>query len=190
MKFILASASPRRKELLHYILDDFDIICADADESIDDCVSPEQAAIEIACRKASAVKALPQASEAFIIAADTIVVLGDKIFGKPCDDKDAARMLNELSGKTHTVMTGVCLIAPNGRSLSFCDKTDVEFYKLGEKEIARYIATGEPMDKAGAYGIQGGGALLIKGIHGDYYNVMGLPIARLKRMVELLDVSL
>lgn len=190
MRVVLASGSPRRRELLKYICDEFEVICADADETIDEQTPADEAVVELACRKASAVAALEKAKNSVIIAADTVVVLDGKIFGKPADVQDCARMLSELSDRVHTVLTGVCIISPDGRTLSFYDSTRVEFYPLSEKEIACYIATGEPMDKAGGYAIQGEGAMLVKGIEGDFYNVIGLPIARLKRMAQMIGISL
>ena len=190
MRVILASGSPRRRELLKYIRDDFEIMVADADETVKEGTAPEEAVVELACRKASAVRELENARDAVIIAADTIVVLDGRIYGKPADKEDCARMLSELSGRVHTVLTGVCIVTPEGKTLSFFDSTQVEFYKLGEKEIACYIATDEPMDKAGGYAIQGQGAMLVKGIVGDFYNVIGLPIAKLKRMADMIGVSL
>lgn len=190
MKIILASGSPRRRELMGYICGGFDVLGADADETIPDGTEPHDAAQMLACRKAAACAALEKAKGCAIVAADTMVVLDGKIYGKPHSEDDAFRMLSELSGRVHTVLTGVCLISPEGKSVSFCDETKVEFYKLSETEIRNYIATGEPMDKAGAYGIQGLGAVLIKGIEGDYYNVMGLPIARLRKTAPLAGIEL
>lgn len=119
-----------------------------------------------------------------IVAADTIVVIDNKILGKPKDEAHAAEMLSTLSGRMHAVFTGVCVIFEDGKAESFAERTDVEFYPLTEKEISDYIATGEPMDKAGAYGIQEQGALLVKRIYGDFYNVMGLPVSRLSRVLR------
>lgn len=179
---ILASKSPRRKELLGVITKDFRIIPAVGEEKIPDGTAPRDAVILLAKQKAEEIAALH--SSEVIVAADTIVVIDNIILGKPRDKAHAAEMLKTLSGRVHTVYTGVCVIFENGKSESFADKTDVEFYPLSEREISDYIATGEPMDKAGAYGIQEQGALLVKRIDGDFYNVMGLPIARLSRVLK------
>lgn len=133
----------------------------------------------LATRKAQA------AAEKFpddrVIAADTVVALGKRIYGKPQSSEEAFEMLSALSGKTHQVFTGVCIYTKSGDRNAFCTRTDVTFFPLSESEIQTYIATGEPMDKAGAYGIQGKGSLFVEKIDGDYYNVVGLPISRLVR---------
>jgi len=181
MNMILASASPRRRELLAAAGYTFTIHAPDIDETIAPGTRPVDAARELACQKAEAVAALYPA--ACVIAADTIVVIDGEILGKPVDEADAARMLRQLSGREHTVITGVC-IQKDTRQSAFAEQTQVQFYPLSDDEIARYVATGEPMDKAGAYGIQGRGAVLVQGIVGDFYNVMGLPIARVVRALE------
>lgn len=173
---ILASASPRRRELLGYIRSDFAVVTAATDESFPAGASPRQGVEAIALRKARAVAALNP--DDVIIGADTIVVLEGVVFGKPADPADAARMLAALSGREHTVLTGVAVLAP-GRENVFSEATQVRFMELSQQQISDYIATGEPMDKAGAYGIQEKGALLVEGITGDFYNVMGLPVCRL-----------
>lgn len=183
---ILASTSPRRRELLHLIFDEFEAVSPAADETARPGASPEEMVTEIACRKAAAAGLLPVCGGKIIIAADTLVCLDGEIYGKPTDTEDAKAQLRQLSGRAHTVYTGVCIIGGSGRSLSFCERSDVEFYPLSDEEIDTYIATGEPMDKAGSYGIQGKGALLVKAIHGDYYNVMGLPVARLSRALAMI----
>lgn len=181
MKVILASASPRRKELLQIIFSDFEAIPADIDETIPDGVEAEFAPEYLACQKAMHIsKSYP---DALVIGSDTVVITDGEILGKPNDADDAKRMICALSGKVHYVVTG-CAIFYGGRSLSFSEKTEVEFYPLSEKEIDDYVATGEPFDKAGAYGIQGFGSVLVKGIHGDFFNVVGLPVARLKREID------
>lgn len=179
---ILASKSPRRKELLGVISKDFEIIPAVGDENIPDGTEPKDAVIMLACQKAKEIAAAHKGE--VIVAADTIVVIDNKILGKPRSEAHAAEMLGKLSGRMHTVYTGVCVIFADGTSESFAERTDVEFYPLTESEISDYIATGEPMDKAGAYGIQEQGALLVKRIFGDFYNVMGLPISRLSRVLR------
>lgn len=178
MNVILASASPRRKELLGYIVPRFEIIPADVDETLPEEIPAEKSAEFLAVKKAEHISA--QYSESIVIGSDTVVIVDGEILGKPADKADAYRMLKKLSGKTHTVVTGVC-ISQGEKKKSFSEETRVEFYPLSEEEIRDYIATGDPMDKAGAYGIQGEGCVLIKGIEGDFFTVMGLPAARLKR---------
>lgn len=179
MKLILASASPRRKELLSLITKNFTVIPAAGEEHIDNSLLPVERVTALAVQKAGEVA--EKHPDSIVIGADTMVFLGDIALGKPADVSDAKRMLSLLSGKTHTVITAVA-IAQNGKVINtFAESTEVEFYPLSQSEIDAYISTGEPMDKAGAYGIQGQGALLVKGIKGDYYNVMGLPAAKLFR---------
>lgn len=178
MNVILASASPRRKELLSYIVPRFEIIPADVDETLPEEISSEKSAEFLAVKKAEHISA--QYPESIVIGSDTVVIVDGEILGKPSDEADAYRMLKKLSGKIHTVVTGVC-ISRGEKKKSFSEATRVEFYPLSDEEIHDYIATGDPMDKAGAYGIQGEGCVLIKGIEGDFFTVMGLPAARLKR---------
>ena len=178
MNVILASASPRRKELLGYIVPRFEIIPADVDETLPKEIPAEKSAEFLAVKKAEHISA--QYPESIVIGSDTVVIVDGEILGKPADEADAYRMLKKLSGKTHMVVTGVC-ISQGEKKKSFSEATQVEFYPLSEEEIRDYIATGDPMDKAGAYGIQGEGCVLIKGIEGDFFTVMGLPAARLKR---------
>lgn len=178
MNVILASASPRRKELLGYIVPRFEIIPADVDETLPEEIPAEKSAEFLAVKKAVHISA--QYPESIVIGSDTVVIVDGEILGKPADEADAYRMLKKLSGKVHTVVTGVC-ISQGEKKKSFSEATRVEFYPLSEEEIRNYIATGDPMDKAGAYGIQGEGCVLIKGIEGDFFTVMGLPAARLKR---------
>lgn len=178
MALILASASPRRKELMSFITDDFIIRVSDADETIKEVLSPEETVIHLARIKGRAVS--NDNPDNTVISADTVVSYGEKILGKPHSEKEAFEMLSSLSGKTHTVFTGVCIISGE-KEIVFAEKTDVTFYELSDTEINKYIASGEPFDKAGAYGIQGKAALFVKGIEGDYFNVMGFPIARLNR---------
>lgn len=178
MNVILASASPRRKELLGYIVPRFEIIPADVDETLPEEIPAEKSAEFLAVKKAEHISA--QYPESIVIGSDTVVIVDGEILGKPSDEADAYRMLKKLSGKVHTVVTGVC-ISQGEKKKSFSKATRVEFYPLSDEEIRDYIATGDPMDKAGAYGIQGEGCVLIKGIAGDFFTVMGLPAARLKR---------
>lgn len=179
---ILASQSPRRKELLGRIVPDFTVCPADVDERMSPACTPKQNVYELAQRKARAVWEQADPS-ALVIAADTIVVCDDAILGKPQDEADALRMLTMLSGRTHQVMTAVCVKTAD-RMLTDVSVTDVTFRPLHEGEAQAYIAGGEPMDKAGAYGIQGAGGLFVSGILGDYYGVMGLPICMLSEMLR------
>ncbi len=181
MKLVLASASPRRQELLRLITEDFTVCPADVDETIPADISPQAAARYLAEIKAKAIAA--QFPDAVIIGSDTTVLLEDTILGKPETPERTAEMLRRLSGTTHEVITGVAL-AQGKRCESFCTVTKVKFYKLTETKIQQYIATGEPLDKAGGYGIQGYGALFVESLNGDYYSVVGLPIAPLARALE------
>ena len=176
MSIILASQSPRRKELLGLFHVPFEIRVADIDESMD----PEKPAFDEVAR-VSRLKALavPREKEDVVIAADTIVVCAGQVLGKPRDEADAVRMLSLLSGRDHQVMTGMTVLRGN-RRVTVTEVTDLHFRDLTDGEITRYVAGGEPMDKAGSYGIQGGAALFCTGMHGDYYNVMGLPVCRLR----------
>lgn len=182
MKIILASASPRRKELMALAGIPFEARPVDADETILCCTPPEGAVMMLATRKAQL--AAEHFPDDLIIGADTIVAVGKHIYGKPDTSEEAFEMLSALSGKTHQVFTGVCIYTKSGHRNAFCTRTDVTFFPLSEEEIRAYIATGEPMDKADAYGIQGKGALLVEKIDGDYYNVVGLPISRLVRELK------
>ena len=180
----LASASPRRRELIAELGRPFVCASPSADETVPEGIEPKDAALLVARRKAEVARAMPEASGRVVVSADTIVVVDGRIFGKPADKADAARMLRALSGREHQVMTGVGVVLPDGTADAFCECTGVRFYNLTDEEIENYIATGEPMDKAGAYGIQGIGKLLVEGINGDYFNVVGLPVARLGRFME------
>ncbi|MDR0821378.1 MAG: Maf family protein [Oscillospiraceae bacterium] len=183
---ILASQSPRRRELLKIITDKFSVIPSDADESFPPGSPPSMAAELIAMAKADKIAASFPSDT--VIGADTLVVIDGQILGKPKDTKDAMRMLQLLSGKTHEVVTGVAVLVACKRTV-FYESTLVTFRKLSASDIDEYTATGDPLDKAGAYGIQGPGALLVKGINGDFYNVMGLPIARLSVELRQLGVK-
>lgn len=178
---ILASGSPRRQELLKTAGVEFKVCAAEGEEKLDPALHPADAAVEVARQKAGEVaKKYPRDC---VVGADTIVVLEDLILGKPKDKADAAEMLTLLSGREHTVYTGVCIIK-NGKENCFAEATRVEFYPLTQDEITAYVESGEPMDKAGAYGIQGLGCVLVKGIAGDYFNVMGFPVARVLRAIN------
>lgn len=184
-EIILASASPRRKELLSTAGLEFTVRVADVEEIIDEKASPDEVVMSLALQKAQAVaKAYPTAT---VIGADTVVVLDGEILGKPENEQNAIEMLTALSGRSHTVYTGVAII--NGEKvINFCEATQVEFFPLTEDEIRSYVATGEPMDKAGAYGIQGKGCVLVRKIDGDYFNVVGLPVSRVCRELRDFDV--
>lgn len=186
-KYILASASPRRRELLEQIGLKFRIFVTDADESKIDKNLPVNLYVEelAMAKAAAAAKVLKNEKDAIIIAADTVVYFDNRIMGKPKDEKEAFDMLTCLSGNMHEVCTGVCVMRiSDGFSASGCERTEVYFNELSPEKIQRYIDTGEPMDKAGAYGIQGVGALLVKKIIGDYFNVVGLPLSKLSKILE------
>ena len=176
MDIVLASGSPRRKELLTQMGLTFRVVVSDADETVDAALPPGEQVRIISRRKADATAALV-GPEALVIAADTIVSLDGAVMGKPHSRAEAVEMLTRLSGNTHTVYTGFTL--RKGEQIhTDTEATAVTFRPLSEGEIAAYVDTGEPMDKAGAYGIQGVGALLVSGISGDYFNVMGFPVCR------------
>lgn len=178
-QIILASGSPRRKELLSYIIDEFTIIPSNLEEIA--CGTPREQTLKLAMDKTMDVaNSYP---DAVVIGADTLVAVGDKILGKPKDKEDAAAMLKLLSGKTHEVYTGVAIVC-GGNVLTECVVTEVTFDVMNDEEIASYIETGEPMDKAGAYGIQGLSGKFIRGISGDYFNVMGFPQNTVYRMLK------
>ena len=178
MKLILASASPRRKELLAKTGLAFDIIPAKGEEVITKTI-PAEVVMELSQQKAKEIAA-QQEEDCIIIGADTIVAMGDTIMGKPKDEADAYRMLEMISDDCHQVYTGVTIIrtGEQAESITFAEKTDVYLYPISDADIKAYIKSGDPMDKAGAYGIQGDFAVHVKGLEGDYYNVVGLPIGR------------
>ncbi len=178
-KLILASGSPRRAELLRQAGLDFEIIVPQIDES----PLPGEAPAEFVCRTAREKAESISADGAVILAADTAVIDGKRILGKPLDAQDAAAMLRSLSGRTHEVMTGVCIRFP-GRMDCFHVETRVTFRNLSEEEIADYVATEEPMDKAGAYAIQGGAAKMVRRVEGSYSNVVGLPLCEVVEILE------
>ena len=180
MKLILASQSPRRRELLGLLGIPFEIRVPNADETMDPTGEPAQQVALVSRRKA---EATPREEDAVVIAADTIVVCDGKILGKPKDPEDAVRMLRLLSGRTHQVMTGLTVLYQD-KVCSHTEVTQVTFRELSDSEILGYVRSGEPMDKAGAYGIQGGAALFAQGICGDYYNVVGLPVCRLVQVLQ------
>lgn len=181
MKLILASASPRRKELITLISDN--VICepSGVEEVIPAEISVEDIPLSLAFQKAQAVaEAHP---DDLVIGCDTGVISGGEILGKPVDKDDARRMMKALSGKTHKVITG-CALFYKGRKRGFSNVTEVEFFELSDEEIETYIHTQEPYDKAGGYGIQGKAGLFVKGIKGDYFNVVGLPVSELNREIN------
>ena len=180
MAVILASQSPRRQQLLGQIGLQFKVQVADIDETMDPSLSVDRAVAVTSAKKALAIEA---GKDDVVIAADTIVVLRDRVLGKPADKSEAIGMLRALSGRDHQVMTGITVLRDE-KTITHTEITDVHFRPLTEEEILRYVETGEPMDKAGAYGIQGFAAPFVEGIRGDYYNVMGLPVCRLEQMLR------
>ena len=188
MKIILASASPRRRELLEGLGLQLTIRPALGEEHPVPGLSGGETAKHLSRAKCLEIAADADA-DAVVIAADTVVCLDDEILGKPTDEQDAGRMLRALSGRDHRVFTGVT-VARGGRVLSDYEETAVHFRPLSEREIEAYIATGEPMDKAGAYGIQGRASLFVRAIEGDYFNVVGLPLCKLGQMLKELGVEL
>ena len=193
MRVVLASGSPRRRELLKKIYKDFEVLTSDVDESIDLC-KPDEIVEELAKRKAEAVfNSLVQKDEAecndiLVIGSDTIVYYDGDVLGKPEDEEDARAMISMLSDRTHQVYTGVALVYikqnSNPLTVTFNDVTDVTFYDIDKFDIADYIKSGSPMDKAGAYGIQDDFAKHVKKIDGDYNNVVGLPVAKLYQKLK------
>lgn len=189
LSIVLASASPRRRELLAGIGLEFTVEPAQFDEEAVRAESPEEWVKALARGKASEVAR--RHPDALVIGADTAVLIDGQVLGKPKDEADARRMLRLLAGRTHRVVTGVALIhRSGGRERTHVESTDVTFGPLSDEQIARYVATGEPMDKAGAYGIQGFGATLVRGVHGCYFNVVGLPLYSLARMLSEFGVDL
>lgn len=184
--FILASASPRRKEILKNAGFSFDIIVSDADEDISEALSPEKTVEELAKRKALSV--WEKHKDSVVFGCDTVVAVDGRILGKPQNDEDAFNMLRSLSGKIHTVSTGVCICSKE-RTEVFSNTTRVEFYELSDDTIRSYIASGETCDKAGSYGIQGYGNVLVKEIKGDYFSVMGLPVSESARVLASFGIE-
>lgn len=180
MKLILASQSPRRKELMGLYHIPFTIRVADIDEAMDPGKSPYDEVARVSRLKAMAV---PREKDDVVIAADTIVVCRGKVLGKPHDAAEAKAMLRLLSGRDHQVMTGLTVLRGDA-AVTHTEVTDLHFRDLTDGEIDAYIATGEPMDKAGSYGIQGGAALFCEKMVGDYYNVVGLPVCRLGQLLR------
>lgn len=187
MDVILASQSPRRRELLSQMGLDFRVVTPDIDEHMDRDLPPDKLVEAISAEKAKAVAA-QVGPEPIVIAADTVVAWNGEILGKPVDEADARRMLGELSGQTHQVYTGFT-VRRGEKSVTRSQRTGVSFRALTGEEIAAYVSTGEPMDKAGAYGIQGRGSLLVEGVQGDYFNVMGLPVCLLGQVLKEFGVA-
>ena len=177
-RLILASASPRRREILSHIGLDFDIVATDADEKNGLPSDVGELVCELAKRKAAACKA-----DGIIVACDTVVCLSGRVLTKPEDADDAARMLRELSGNTHQVYSGLC-VTDGEKTVCSHTVTGVKMREISEDEISAYIATGEPLDKAGAYGVQDLGGIFVERIDGDYYNVVGLPLESLCRILK------
>ena len=180
MKLILASGSPRRRELLSLYTRDFEVCASDFDEGSVRAASPAALAGALARGKCLAVSALRPGR--LVVGSDTVVELDGEVFGKPKDAADARRMLRALSGRTHQVHTGVC-VSDGVRTESFVDTCRVTFFPIPEEELERCIASGEPFDKAGAYAIQGRAALWLDRMEGDYYTIMGLPVSRTARLI-------
>ena len=188
-QIVLASGSPRRKELLERIgVTDFLVRVPEVEETFPEGLTPQKVVSHISREKAEAASRLC-GPEDIIITADTMVFLDQARLGKPRDEAHALEMLTALQGRKHTVCTGVS-VCQGDRRLTETESTDVFFRSATEAELRRYIASGEPMDKAGAYGVQGRGALLVERLEGDFFNVMGLPVLRLARMLEKFGISL
>ncbi|WP_333870139.1 Maf family protein [Desulforamulus putei] len=186
---ILASASPRRQELLANLGLEFEVRVSEVDETLDENMPAAQLVEKLAERKASAVAA--QCTRGLVIGADTIVVLGDKPLGKPANREEAVQMLKSLQGRSHEVYTGLAVIdATTGQSVVTHQVTAVRFKPLTLEQIERYVDTGEPMDKAGAYAVQGKAAVFIEGIRGCYFNVVGLPVAKLADILKMFGVEI
>lgn len=187
MKIILASGSPRRRELLKSLGLEFEVYKPNVDESMTEGESPENLCTRLSRLKAEAgAKVFP---DSLVIAADTIVVIDDLILGKPKNREDSFMMLKALQGREHTVITGVS-VSMNNRIISHAEHTRVKFRELSDSEIRTYIATGECDDKAGSYAVQGYGSLIVEGINGDYFNVVGLPLCSLGRMLSEFGMTL
>ena len=190
MKLILASGSPRRRELMEMLCPkDLEIVPAVGEEAADPALPPDELVKALSRAKAAEVRSRCAAPDDAVIGADTVVALDGAVLGKPRDKADARRMLRALSGRTHTVYTGVTVLR-GAQSLSHAERTEVRFRALSDEEIERYIATGEPMDKAGAYGAQGYASLFVEHLDGDFFNVMGLPLCALGKLLKQLGVNL
>ncbi|MES5917441.1 Maf family protein [Bacillus cereus group sp. RP37] len=185
-KIILASGSPRRKELLELAGVPFEIVVSEVEETIGAYSSPSDIVMSLALQKASAVAETN--GDHIVLGADTIVTYDSRVLGKPSNEDEAKEMLRLLSGKTHEVYTGVAIIAKD-KTVTFYERTEVMFWELTEEEIDVYVASKEPLDKAGSYGIQGKGSIFVQHIQGDYYSVVGLPISRLVRELKQFNID-
>ncbi|MBE7040251.1 MAG: septum formation inhibitor Maf [Ruminococcaceae bacterium] len=192
MGIILASASPRRRDILSNIGVKFGIFTADCDEYIEDGIMPAEAVMLLSMKKCAASAKYFANEKKIVIGADTVVVFENEILTKPKDSEDAFAMLRKLSGRIHSVMTGVSIMrTSDAKCETFYEKTDVKFKDLTDEEIRAYIKTGEPLDKAGSYGIQGIGSLFIEKIDGDYFNVVGLPVCKLcEKLKNEFDINI
>ena len=186
MQIVLASGSPRRRELLALITEEFIVCPVDADETLRPGAPLDEEVVRLSLTKAQAAQELHP--DAVCIGSDTMVTIDGLPLGKPSDEKQAAEMLRRLRGRTHEVLTGLAVLPPAGEVRTLCTRTRVTFRDFAEDELAAYLATGEPLDKAGAYGIQGRFAAYIDRIEGDYYNVVGLPVSRVYRTLRELGV--
>lgn len=181
VKLVLASASPRRHAFFRELGWDFETRASKVDEKLIDGESPEEMVLRLAEAKARDV--WDSENGGWVVGADTTVVIDGQVLGKPSDNRDAERMIGLLQGRTHTVMTGVAVIASDGRQVSAVEKTEVSFRKMTPSEASAYVRQGESMDKAGAYAIQGKGTLLVRCVNGCYFNVVGLPLEKLSEML-------
>lgn len=189
MEIILASASPRRAQLLSQVGVDFRVVVSEVDETIVPGLPPVELVVELAKQKAQAVA--QGLDTGLVIGADTLVIADGRILGKPASEAEATDMLRQLSGKNHTVATGVAVVKANtGEVAAGVETTEVWFRTLSETEISAYVASGEPLDKAGAYGIQGRGALLVSRLEGCFFNVVGLPLVKLLELLRRLGADL
>ena len=185
-RLILASGSPRRQELLRKLQLDFDVVVSSIEETFSSNESPEEIVTSLAMQKAQDVAA--KYPDDYVVGADTMVVLENQILGKPKSEQDAFNILKMLSGNTHHVLTGVAILHQQQQTI-FCEKTEVTFWDLTEQEIHDYILSGEPFDKAGAYGIQEFGSILVKRVNGDYFSVVGLPVSRTIRELTMIGYN-
>lgn len=186
---ILASASPRRQELLANLGLDFEVKISDVDESLNEQMPPAQQVEQLAERKATAVAA--QLNRGLVIGADTLVVLGQSVLGKPADRQEAIEMIKRLQGRSHEVFTGLAVIdADTGKTVVTHQATAVRFKPMTAEQIERYVDTGEPFDKAGAYAVQGKASIFIDSIRGCYFNVVGLPVAKLADVLKVFGVEI
>ena len=188
IKFILASGSPRRRELLTAIGWEFEVIPSQSEEKLSESETPSELVMRLAREKAAEVA--ERYPGRCVLGADTVVTIDGRVLGKPSSEREAAEMIAQLSGREHSVITGVALIASDGRLINEYEETVVTFRDLSKDEIDAYISRGESMDKAGAYAIQGYGALLVEGIKGCFFNVVGLPLRRVGKMFEEMGITL